>query len=200
MNLKDFDGIHADRRGFALGTGPSINIILDEYGFSPELLTNEIVIGCKHVCEKFPVGYMVSIDTGYYSRHYTTLVDKEFIKFIPKVFIKDIDVTADKTLVQIPYSNSLNKGGKMPPETLPTSFDNLCIDSATGVVALRIAYMMGLNPIYLLGMDSTLYKNNSHFHHEYRTRRTDQHMIAMGKDFPPTIKAMQNKGIEIISC
>lgn len=199
MKLSSFNNIHEGKRGFVLGTGPSINIILDEYKFVSDLLYNEIVVGCKHVHTLFPVNYMVSIDTGYYTNHYKEIVDKKFIKFIPKVFIKDIDVTVDKTLVQIPYSNSVNKGGKMPPETLPTSFDNLCIDSATGVVALRIAYMMGLNPIYLLGIDSALYKSNSHFHHEYKGVRTNKHMVSMGKDFPPTIKAMQNKETEIIS-
>jgi len=190
MILSSFDNKHVGQRGFLLGTGPSINIILDEYGFTSDLLYKEIVVGCKHVCRFFPVDYMVSIDAVYYKQDYNYLIEQKFVKFLPQVHIDGVDLDSDNTVVTLPYNSDV------PRNRLPTSFEDLTINDETGIVALKIAYLLGLNPIYMLGCDATTYEGKTHCHTRYRRRKT----APPGRYFYTFLTALKKNNIEVFSC
>jgi hypothetical protein len=193
--LIDFSWKHRGQRGFVLGAGPSINI-LNEQSFDWNLLDEEIVVGVKRTYRFCKLTYLVSIDTRFIETEYSH--SEEFrrtacIKFIPKQYMASSDAETDPTYVCLPYFDK-----RHPNDELPTSFSEVDINSNSGCVAVRIAYALGLNPLYLIGLDGVTHNGKTHWHDDYENvvKGVGQHTIPILK----FIRAAKKQGVIFYSC
>jgi hypothetical protein len=196
--LRTLERKHSGRRGFVLGTGMSVSIVVNELQVSPHNLDGEITIGCKQAYKKFNLRYLVSMDETFFLKDRSPLLSREFIKFIPSSCGADslnAEFCDDSTVILLQRS-----ADKRPADSIPAGFADLCIDSDTGVVALRIAFLLGLNPIYLLGLHDPIYKGRLHFHDESKRPTAESEVLSMGEEMVPFVKALVARGIEVISC
>jgi hypothetical protein len=185
---------HVSTRGFVFGTGMSVSILLDELKFPVALLTSEIVIGCKQTYRRVPLRYWVSMDPSYYRREKAALAGTTFLKFVPTDAL-DPGETEDATVVALPRLPDTRS-----PGAIPISFDDLRTDGDTGLAALRIAYLLGLNPIYLVGLADRIWKERMHFHTESKRIVSDAVVQAMGSELLPFVQAITADGVRVISC
>ena len=194
-DIARFDGRHRGRRGFVLGTGMSIAIVLDDLAFPPRNFELEIVVGCKQVHRKCHLNYWVSMDHEFYARDRALLSQAPFIKFVPAAEPCLTDVVHDRNLVVLPHRDD-----RRAAHAVPGSFVDLCNDADTGVVALRIAYLLGLDPIYVLGLNDEIYRGRLHFHTESRRTISEAEVASMGQDMIPLVQAVVRSGVQVLSC
>lgn len=194
INLLDLHNKHASKRGFVIGTGMSVSVLLDDFKFPPALLASEIVVGCKQVHRRLPLRYWVSMDPLFYEREKAALAGTCFVKFIPAEAL-DADGAQDATVIPLsPLPEA------KPPGAVPAGFDDLSTDGDTGVVALRIAYLLGLDPIYIIGLADRIYDGKMHFHAESKRIVSDAVVQAMGSELFPLIEVVRARGITVASC
>jgi hypothetical protein len=191
----DLQGRHRGERGFVLGTGMSIALMLDQCRVPMTTLGPEVVVGCKQVYRQCPLRYWVSMDFELYLRERHALSQLSFLKFVPQVPTRMDAVKNDRDLIALPRQRA-----RSLPTAIPNGFSDLCIDADTGVVALRIAYLLGLNPIYLLGMNDGIYQGRLHYHDESKRVPSEQELVAMASDMVPFISAIVELGVSVISC
>jgi len=125
----------------------------------------------------------------------------ECIKFSPKNAFDRLELgTLDNTIFPI-----IN--GKKQENTYDSSFSKpISLWNNTGLACLRIAVLLGLNPIYIVGIDLTVKdkKGRTHFHNEYEPERINKtREIRTGQwleAFDKTIKNLTTMGIDIYSC
>jgi len=200
MDLTNFDNKHLNQRGFVIGGGPSI-LDLQNRGFSFASLKNEIKVGVNKAYLLTPLNYLVWTD-GYFWKEFHEEIEKlKCVKFCPNNVAKKFGVVHQKDVLIL----TRHRDSKQEP--LSESFkDPLPMWNNSGVTGLRIAYLLGLNPIYLLGIDIKRIddQNRTHFHTDY-----DNNRIEKTKDiryekfytaFTETIKAIANKGVTVYSC
>jgi hypothetical protein len=195
MDPEGLLSIHRGRRGFVLGTGMSISIVFDELELSPGVLSQENVIGCKQTYKSFDLRYWVSMDPSYYAREFAKIRLCPFLKFVPDVEGYAVDLDADRSLIRLPY-----RPGTQCADALPRDFASLGIEADTGVVALRLAYLLGLNPIYVLGLGDGIHRGRLHFHAESKRNTSEAEVLSMGRDLFPLIEAMRAAGVDVFSC
>lgn len=189
--LARFDGLHRGRRGFVVGTGMSIAVVFDEMHVSPDRLDGEIVVGCKQVHRRVKLTYWVSMDLDFYARERALLARSPVVKFTPAL----ADHGDDPTLVCLPAREAMTTSA-----TLPIRLADVGTGGDTGVVALRIAYVLGLQPIYLLGMNDPIHRGRLHFHDESRRPRSPGTVASMGEPMRALIRAIERAGVEVYSC
>lgn len=186
-----FDGVHRGRRGFVLGTGMSIAIVFDDMRISPDRLDAEIVVGCKQVHRRVKLAYWVSMDRDFYARERARLAGSSFVKFTP-AGANDGD---DPTVVGLPAREATTAS-----TLLPVRLAEVGADGDTGLVALRIAYVLGLRPIYLLGMNDPVHRGRLHFHDESKRPRSPEAVASMGEPMRALIAAIERAGVSVYSC
>jgi hypothetical protein len=134
------------------------------------------------------------MDVSFYEREKAALVGTGFVKFLPSAATcdeadPDVDIVS---LSPVPKAKS--------PGSIPNGFSDVSIEGDTGVVALRIAYLLGLNPIYMIGLADRIYDEKMHFHAESRRIVSDTVVQAMGSELFPFIEAIRARGIRVVSC
>jgi hypothetical protein len=194
IDLADLHNRHRSTRGFVVGTGMSVSILLDEFRVSRERFVPEIVVGCKQAHRRLPLRYWVSMDSSFYEREKTALAGTGFVKFIPAGTSSD-EPEHDRTVVPL---SPLSKA--KPADSVPSEFGDLSIEGDTGVVALRIAYLLGLDPIYLVGLADRIYDGKMHFHAESKRVVSDMVVSAMSTELFPFIQAIRARGVTVASC
>ena len=188
-----FQYIHQHQRGFIIGGGPSLNTL--DASDVTILAKDEITFGVNKAYKLFTPTYLIFSDV-YFWRHFEHEVNKvDCIKFVPDNVARG---HRGKKFVTVRRSSN-------PADLLPSSLDLISFINNSGVGALRIAYAMGCNPIYLLGIDlGSNQAGETHFHHDYKRdpkRITNPECYREFLTvFENTIKAMQDKGVDIISC
>ncbi|GGK42843.1 hypothetical protein [Salinarimonas ramus] len=195
QTLRRFRNAHAGRRGFVIGTGMSVSIVVNEFGLRPSLLASEIVVGCKQAHRLFPLRYFVSMDAPFVHREAEALAGSPFVKFVTDA-IETVPTNArDDTLV--PLSASLRPRSGV---VVPTGFEDIRTDGDTGLVALQVAYLLGLDPIYVLGLGDRLHEGRLHFHGESKRVRSQDTVSAMAGDLLPLVSELVAAGVAIRSC
>lgn len=188
-----FDNIHADKRGFIIGCGASIKDIAAK-GFDFKKLENEITYGVNNAYKLLIPTYLVFGD-AYFWKHFETEVKKlPCYKIVPNNIIKGN--VPDNTIIQV-------RRDSKPSVPVPSSMDGpISFLNNSGVAALRFAYIMGCNPIYLVGIDLGGEPDNTHFHDIYKEKKlrtTPPNRYAQFcAEFERTIAGMRNR--KIISC
>jgi hypothetical protein len=196
MKLSNFDKLHLNQRGFIIGGGPSI-LDLQEEGFDFEQLKKEITVGSNKAYKLFEPTYLFCLDRYYIREFKQELIDIASIKFIPNGYNK----------FNIPNTYNLLKDKVKTKHILPKNFTSpIPMSNNSGVASLKLAYLLGLNPIYLIGIDITHTdeQGRTHFHNDYdknRIIKTKPDRYGLFYDsFLETLKALKDKNIEVISC
>jgi hypothetical protein len=132
-NVLRFNNIHKERRGFIACNGPSLNNI------DVTKLAGEIVFGLNrgYLKEGLPITYLVTID-----------------KLIEDQFRTEFEAYKCKAK----FSHSLRNSNRLwwtgdIPKFSPDISKPIWQGHSVTNVALQIAYYMGLNPVYIIGMD-----------------------------------------------
>ena len=187
-----FENVHINKRGFVIGGGPSIKDIEKE---TLDKLEQEVTIGVNKAYRLIKPTYLVFSDQ-YFWKHFGHEVQKvDCIKIIPDNIARGV---RNDQLVRVRRSNSIR-------DVLPTSMNTISFLNNSGVGALRIAFLMGCNPIYLLGMDmGPDTSGETHFHNDYKhdpKRKTSPNRYQQFfTEFERTIKAMEERRVNVVSC
>lgn len=195
MNIQELDKKHQGRRGFVIGGGPSLRFCRTEY------LQHEITVGANKSYKLFEPTYLAICDWKFcvlYAKEMTKEASK-CIKFTKLPYIK-------KMYIHVPNLYGIavdwNKTGQ---GFLPRSFSDPMTFPNAGGSALIVAYLLGLNPIYLLGIDCISYQNRTHFHEEYNQKEQEERIrtglyTRMRTVFLSLVSQLQKQGITIYSC
>lgn len=197
--LYKMDNLHKGRRGFVIGGGPSIRDIPKE--ILNVLEQEEITVGANHAFKLFEPTYLVFIDRGYwynFGKEIRALRKTGHI-FYPSKLTDIAGQRGGPKFCQFPHGNE--KSHPIAPRSfrarIPT-YNN------SGVTALRMAYILGLNPIYLLGCDlnkDAKMAGDTHFHDCYDAKRKNatkaQRYDAFRESFVKTIEVMRSR---VVSC
>lgn len=202
MDLRAFDNKHAGKRGFVIGGGPSIQTIQEE-GFDLSVLKKEITVGANKAYKLFTPNYLVWGDRNFFCRFKRELLELNCTMFYGN------------------FQRKNNERDEMPPlddprfvavhrvieghgrHHIPTSFAGpISFWQNSGIVALRMAFLLGLNPIYLLGMDFGGHQGNFWFHEGYAATGAGKkwYELACGT-FERVITHLDEQcGVDVYSC
>lgn len=139
-NINDLINIHKGQTGFIIGGGYSIKQILENQS-AISFINEHIVIGTNKAYKFFDLDYLVCCDPHFWKNYKHEIKNLETIKFCPSI-IKNVDEV-----------KNLHKFNIKHARTVPSDFNLIKIENNTGVAAIRIGYLLGLNEIYLLGFD-----------------------------------------------
>lgn len=198
-DLKAFDKKHAGERGFVIGGGSSITR-LQKNGFDFSRLWNEVSIGANKAYKLFEPTYLVWGDSNFFDRFKDDLFQLHCIMFYGRMF-------SSPRYESPPQDNKRFYAVKRVIEgkeryMLPLSFnDPISFWQNSGVVALRIAYLLGCNPIYLIGIDLGSYEK-VWFHDGYgKSKGPGKRWYELSKEiFIQTIEQLENEGVYVYSC
>jgi hypothetical protein len=192
-NPKTFDNKHEGQRAFIIGGGPSVSTILETgFNFSEEL-KDEITFGINKAYHLLTPTYLVFGD-AYFWKHFEKEVKQvQCMKIVPDNIVRNY---RDDSFLFLRRSPS-------PKDVLPTTLaGKISFINNSGVAALRIAYMMGCNPIYLVGIDVKLLEDGrSHYHNYYEGLRAapPTRYKQFYTEFQRTLEALKGKR-QVISC
>lgn len=192
-NPRDYDNKHKGKRAFIVGGGPSISTILNSGFDFKEELKDEITFGINQAYHLLTPTYLVFGD-HYFWKHFEKEVKKvECMKIVPDHIVRNY---RDDSFIFL-------RRAKSPKQVVPTSLANeVSFINNTGVAALRIAYMMGCDPIYLVGIDVKITEEGkTHYHNFYENLRQTpvNRYTQFYIEFDRTLKEMKGKRT-IISC
>jgi len=193
--IEEYDQKHKDSRGFVIGGGPSIKKI-QERGFNFLKLEDEITVGVNKAYKLFVPTYLIFGDAYFFRKFGSEIQKVDCLKIAP------VNVVGSKAIPQLlPLRRAISAS-----EVLPKSFGGtISFINNSGVAALRVAYLLGLNPIYLVGFDiGPNVAGETHFHKDYaadKDRITKPQRYQQFLDvFRDTIKALKEQNVEVFSC
>jgi len=194
-----FDNIHNGKRGFIIGGGPSILDIQKE-GFNFNHLKNEITVGVNKAYNLFTPTYLVWTDPYFWKTFQKEILNLNCIKFCSMNISKKFEIE-NKNIIPLRRDKDSNN-----KTIITTLSEAVPMWNNSGVTALRIAHALGLNPIYLLGIDIQ-HKDSegrTHFHTDYEKNRVaktkPKRFSLFFESFKKTIKALKEKNIKVVSC
>jgi hypothetical protein len=199
MEIEDFKDIHKGERGFVIGNGPSLNNI------DLSLLDNEITFGGNKIYlhESFSPKYYSTEDWTFIKQEFDTInsyKEPEY-KFTSKTPIGRL--IKGNNVVYIDFSRS--GPGKNIRRTCDKENNKFYWMSTITNLLIQLAYYMGCNPIYLIGVDHFLESTNEplkHFTNEYlkentKYNPTDKETIELG--YKINRDSLKKKGYSIIN-
>lgn len=201
MNLKAFDNKHAGNRGFVIGGGPSIFPLLLRSDMSIKGLEREITVGANKAYKILEPTYLAICDW-----RFCVLYGKEMTQEAPYTYKFTKDTYLPKMGVAVPNLYGLKvDGDRMGQGFLTHSFEDPMTFPNAGGTALIIAYMLGLNPIFLVGIDCCSDRNMTHFHNDYDEKDQAERIktglyTRMMLVFEPLLKQLKKKGVTVYSC
>lgn len=205
VDYKIYDNIHKGKRGFVIGGGHSIRDLLND-GFNFGLLENDICIGVNKAYELLDLDYFLFTDAYFWDNFKDEIKNLNCIKFAPN------DIAQARCIGEAGSSDKFQIVKRAPGSygasvMAPNTFNGeVSFWNNSGVSALRIAHILGLNPIYLVGIDLTMKNDNddTHFHNAYSANRVgkvgDSRYHVFYSAFEQTIKPLQEQGVKIFSC
>lgn len=201
--LKGFDGLHKNKRGFVIGGGPTL-YEYKEQGFDFSLLENEITVAANVAYDLFKPTYLVWED-GFIPDNFSDEITglEGCTKFCPSYIAKKYPNLASNPDV---YVLHVLAGSSADVNVLPKTFSKpISFWNNTGVVALRLAYLLGLYPIYLLGIDlRKSLEGRTHFHDKYGKARHGRPKVSnydgFYNAFKVTIEAIRREKVRVYSC
>lgn len=196
----EYDKRFLNKRGFIIGGGPSILSLIEE-GFSFDSIKNEITLGVNKAYKLMIPGYLLFGDLYFWDTYKEEIRNIKCIKVSPDYNSRRVG-SVDQGIFLV-KGNMRNDSGSLLSETFSKEISAW---NNSGVWALRLAYIFGLNPIYLIGMDVVRQddKGNTHFHLDYNIKRVkavsnkryDNFFLAWMR----TISLLKKKNIRIFSC
>jgi hypothetical protein len=154
LPLSHFNNVHKGERGFVIGGGPSLlNLTEEEIG----QLKKEVTVGANKAYKLFHPTYLCYVD-----RTFHTLFKKEFDVLLCPKFTKEQFNDPASNIYGLKYD-----WGKISHGVLTHSFEGEFSFPNSGAFALNIAFLLGCNPIYLLGIDLKSDGEQTHFHADY---------------------------------
>jgi hypothetical protein len=199
MNSANFDNKHIGQRGFVIGGGPSILDVQDR-GFTFSSLDKEITICANKAYKLISPSYLIWTDGYFWKEFKDEISEFNCVKFCPNNVAKKFGVQGKNIHI-------LRRDRDLDKHTLVNSFnDPFPMWNNSGVTCLRIAYTLGLNPIYLIGIDIQRVdsQKRTHFHTDYdnnRIKKTkDVRYDKFYEAFTQTIKDLKNKDVTVFSC
>ena len=191
----DYNDKHIGKRSFVIGGGHSIKTIQAEGFDFRTKLKDEITIGVNKAYKVADLTYLLFGDYWFW-KHWQHEVRKlDCVNIVPENILKG--VIPDKTLV---VRRSVDVS-----QMIPDGFDKpFSFVNNTGVAALRAAYVLGCDPIYLIGMDITYSDTGeSHFHEDYVDRKratSPARYKQFHQVFTKTLEAIKSNGRTVYSC
>lgn len=191
--LRSYNQKHQGQRGFLIGGGSSLKV-LQEQGFDFQQLEGEVTVGVNKAYTLFTPTYLVFGDEAFWKAFEKEIVALNSIVFAPLDILHGFSSS---------HILPLRRGGCRA--TLPEGLDGtVSFVNNSGVAALRILYLLGCNPIYLLGIDlQTNTQGETHFHDAYiRLKRCTrpQTYTQFYTEFIKTIAALKTHGVQVVSC
>lgn len=188
------DNKYKGHRGFVIGGGPS----LKEY--PPDLieaLSREVAVGANHAFLLFTPTFLVFIDKKYWLDFH-----KE-VKKVPCPKLCPLKLSGPVSGREVIFFNTGNHTrDRLAPKSF---FDRIPYWNNAGVTALRVAYILGCDPIYLVGIDLNKTHKEAgitHFHDAYDQKRKNATRISRYDSFADTFNKTiaEIKDREIYSC
>jgi hypothetical protein len=199
MDLSKLDSVYSSQRGFVLGGGSSIHV-LEDAGFDFRVLNTEVAIAVNQSFKLCNPKVITSTAKDFLQRNkgaWGPDVHEQFCDtlillppWIPPVDDEEEDIrivrlNAEQTYYHdLPYSFT---------EMIPSREDSGCF----GVV---LAYLLGCNPIYLLGFDGVLIDKASHFHNDYKWSLSKIHVTIFRDNFLRIYNMLKGRDVDIFSC
>lgn len=204
MHLRAFNNKHAGKKGYVIGGGPSILELQVRSDLSLLSLQKEITVGANkayRIYEGFEPTYLAFCDWKF-----CVLYGKEMAREIPTTVKFTKELYINRIQIDIPrlYGIPVNKENQ-GKGILSTSFDEPMAFPNAGGTALIIAYLLGLNPIYLVGIDCKNYYGVTQFHNDYDRKDQDRRIESglyerMLIVFESLLSQLKECGIEVYSC
>ena len=199
FNVTYFNNKHKGQRGFVIGGGPSI-LDIKKDGFNLNLLQNEITVGINKAYNLFTPTYLIWTDPYFWKTFRKEILKLRCVKFCPSNVSKKFSIE-QKDIFTLRRDKDKNK-----KSIIDTLSGTVPMWNNSGVTGLRIAHALGLNPIYLLGIDIQHEdsEGRTHFHTDYEKNRvaktTPKRYSLFFESFKKTIEALKEKNIKIVSC
>lgn len=194
-NLSEFNGKHKGQRGFVIGGGSSI------IGMDLDWLKDEVTIGANKAYKIFEPNYLTICDW-----RFCVLYGKEMIREAPNCIKFTKDNFLPRMGVQVPNLLGLKVDRQRQGEGYLTHrFEDPVTFPNAGGTALIVAYMLGLSPIYLVGIDCRKVDEKTHFHTDYDKKDQEKRIASglytrMRRAFEPLLKQLKEKNVEVYSC
>jgi len=163
---------HRGKRGFVIGGGASI-LTLQNDGFDfEELAREEVIVGVNKAYKLCPLDFLASIDIDFLNESSEAIKGLDCFKVMPDICIKHYD---EDDLSVIPITDTCRQQGRGHHKRSqpPTKFHEFCYVGGSGLFGIKVAYILGLNPIYLIGFDCIRVEGRSHFHDDYLNTSRD---------------------------
>lgn len=198
--IDELNNKYKDKSCFIIGGGYSLKETVDDLLITM-MMESRLTLGVNLAYKWFTPSYLVIGDDYFWLKY---IKDLEVLNC--QIFVPDRFSNYKKYSHVIPIMKSYNR-----KELVTYSFlSPFLIGSNTGLLALRIAYALGCNPIYLLGIDLRIDLKQTHWHSGYpdpeRHPKQERYNIFVD-DWRKTILLMQepcintgDKGRDIISC
>lgn len=183
---------HQGRRGFIIGSGPSLRNVLSS-NFTFDVFAKEIIVAVNQSYKLGKPNYIVSLDPGFCGRNAgkfprepsTRFVFPQWVNETPETNERRIRIRVQENCSDIPYTFS----SVFPP--LQNS----------GVLGIVIGYLLGLNPIYLLGFDGVKLGGKTHFHMDYgHWKLNDGQVHSFFKKHLAVVNILNDRGVTFYSC
>lgn len=200
MKLKELDNIYnKGKKGFVIGGAYNINKISNNI---ISKLNQEVLVGANKAYKKFNIDYLVFSDPYFHKEFSFEFKDLPCIKLTHLNIPKKLGV---KNLIK--FKREKNSKYKIVPDniTQPISLKN-----NSGTLALKIASLLGLNPIYLIGVElnhQDIDDKKFNFHRDYENsveqrqeRVTYKIYDNFFEAFKETIHVLKKRNFEIFSC
>lgn len=164
------------RRGFVIGGGASIKQLLaDGFDFN-EIVKNEVVVGVNKAYRLCAPQVLASIDIHFLRDNAEELVAmEETIKVLPTI-CKEHFGADDPNIFLVDDKCKISRNVSHQRISIPRRFDQFCYVGGSGLFGIKVAYILGLNPIYLIGFDCKTTDGASHFHNEYGEPLSDNRL------------------------
>lgn len=190
--LGELRGLHEGQRCFVIGNGPSLN------DMDLSILENEITIGCNRIYLNnriVPTYYCIE-DARLLKTVYKALEKwstEDTIKFIPTVLADHAKNISNVCLVNFMYERY--EGGE---PKFSEDISRICYwGSMVTYMMLELAYHLGCNPIYLIGMDGVRPGVYKHFYEKDDVQENPPRYELSDAALKKARKFMESKGIEI---
>lgn len=189
------------RRGFVIGGGASIKQLIEDRFDFPILVKNEVVVGVNKAYRLCTPQVIVSIDINFLRNSAEELISLEdTLKVLPTICKEHFDED-DPNIFLIDDQCKISRNVSHKRISIPRRFDQFCYVGGSGLFGIKVAYVLGLNPIYLIGFDCKTINGSSHFHDEYGEPLSDNRLKGFSMSmigFADNIRKHEN--VEVYCC
>lgn len=201
--IDEYRNKHIGKAGVVIGGGPSILHLLSEQFNFDQLHSIGIIVGTNRAYHLMNPNYLWFSDSNFWRTFKEEILATDSIKFFPAEYQQqELGGVDDPQATPVLVERTYRTGDQLVPRV---EHGRLLITGGSGVCGLRVAMYLGLNPIYLLGMDCQPdTTGKQHFHDAYDdkpwTLATPAWYDRCYQVFRSTIERAELEGYTIYSC